>query len=200
MDNYQKLAMANLCHVWRAPPPDLADRLGGMPAAGGVNLQAFGRQWVIDRDGVRAVDGYTGSVEALLISIYARHGQAAPMQAEPFAAFKELPGSAPYAGAFARHAQQSLAPYVAAMAKRLDVLCAALDGVAADRAAAGDFAFTVRPLPKIALQYICYVADDEFPASVTCLFSRNAPVFMPTDALADVGEYTAKSIIHLLGK
>lgn len=200
MDNYQKLAMANLDHVFRAPPPDLADRLGGTPAAGGIALRAFGRNWVLNRREVSAADGPAGSVEALLISIYARHSHAAPLEAEPFMSFKDLPGSAPYAGAFAVHAQQSLAHHVAALSERLTTVCKAMDGAVAEGPGAGDIVFTVRPLPKIALQYICYHADDDFPASVTCLFSRNAPVFMPTDALADVGEYTAKAIIDLIGK
>lgn len=199
MDNYQKLALDNIAAVFRTPPPDLAHRLGGTPAQGGVDLRAFGGQWHLDRRGVHAIGGRGGSIEALLISIYARHNHPAPIQAAPFIAFKELPGSGPYAGAFSVHAQQALAPHVALMPKRLDVLCAALDGTVAKRPEAGDVAITVRPLPKIALHYICYHADEDFPASVTCLYSLNASVFMPTDALADVAEYTTKAIIALLG-
>ena len=63
---------------------------------------------------------------------------------------------------------------------------------------AGDFSFVLYPLPKIALCYILYLPDEEFPASVTCLFSRNALSFMPLDGLADVAEYTSKAIIQLL--
>ena len=40
--------------------------------------------------------------------------------------------------------------------------------------------------------------DEEFPASVTCLFSANALSFMPLDGLADVAEYTSKEIIRLI--
>ena len=49
----------------------------------------------------------------------------------------------------------------------------------------GDFAFVVRPLPKIYLCYIFYEADQDFPPSVTCLYSANANRFMPMDGLAD---------------
>jgi hypothetical protein len=41
-------------------------------------------------------------------------------------------------------------------------------------------------------------ADDEFPASVTCLFSSNANQFMPAIGLADVGEYTSKKMLSLM--
>jgi hypothetical protein len=59
-------------------------------------------------------------------------------------------------------------------------------------------AFVVHPLPKIALCYIFYVADDDFPASVTCLYSNNAHHFLPIDALADVGEYTSRRMLTLI--
>ena len=63
---------------------------------------------------------------------------------------------------------------------------------------AGDFSLIVYPLPKIALNYIFYRADDDFPATVTCLFSHNAAAFLPTDALADTGEYTSKKILEII--
>ena len=61
-----------------------------------------------------------------------------------------------------------------------------------------DFSFTLYPLPKVPLQYVFYLADEEFPASVTCLLASNAELFMPVDGLADVGEYTAKRIVEIV--
>ena len=63
----------------------------------------------------------------------------------------------------------------------------------------GDFSFVVYPLPKIALCYIFYDPDEDFPASVTCLFSNNARRFLPLDGLADVGEYTSRKILEIVG-
>ena len=54
------------------------------------------------------------------------------------------------------------------------------------------------PLPKIALCYIFYEADDDFPALVTCLFSNNVNQFLPVDGLADVGEYISRKILNLI--
>ncbi len=73
-----------------------------------------------------------------------------------------------------------------------------LNGAAAPADAGGDLAFTVRPLPKIVLCYLCYLADEDFPAGVTCLYSNNAHLFLPTDALADVGEYTTRTLLAML--
>jgi hypothetical protein len=64
---------------------------------------------------------------------------------------------------------------------------------------AGDFSFLLFPFPKIALGYIFYLPDEDFPPSVTCLYSANAQRFMPLDGLADVAEYTSRKIIELIG-
>jgi hypothetical protein len=40
--------------------------------------------------------------------------------------------------------------------------------------------------------------DEEFPASVTCLFPTHAAHFMPVDGLADVAEFTARKVIQLV--
>jgi hypothetical protein len=62
----------------------------------------------------------------------------------------------------------------------------------------GDFSFLLFPLPKVALCYIFYLPDEDFPASVTCLFSSNATSFMPLDGLADVAECSSRKIIQLI--
>ncbi|MFP4584440.1 MAG: DUF3786 domain-containing protein [Desulfococcaceae bacterium] len=64
----------------------------------------------------------------------------------------------------------------------------------------GDFSLLVYPLPKIALSYIFYEADEDFPASATCLFSANADEFLPIDGLADLGEYTSRAMLGMAGQ
>jgi hypothetical protein len=104
----------------------------------------------------------------------------------------------PYVGAFAAHTEQSLVPAVSEIRDNAWKITDTLNGGEAPSAAGGDFSFMVYPLPKIALCYIFYEADDEFPASVTCLYSNNARLFLPVDALADTGEYTSKKILKLI--
>ncbi|MFO7839384.1 MAG: DUF3786 domain-containing protein [Desulfosalsimonadaceae bacterium] len=82
--------------------------------------------------------------------------------------------------------------------KMADAIRELFSGRDAPAEVSGDFAFVLYPLPKIALCYIFYEADEEFPASVTCLFSNNAREFLPVDALADVGEHTSGKILGYL--
>ena len=137
-------------------------------------------------------------VIGILLSLYALHATADLPVLEPFKAFKEFPDSAPYVGAFASHTEQILVPAVEQIKTRTDIVAERLGGRPAPASVSGDFAFVVRPLPKIYLCYIFYEADEDFPPSVTCLYSANANRFMPMDGLADVGEYTSKTILDML--
>ena len=104
----------------------------------------------------------------------------------------------PYVGAFASHTERLLVSHLQQIENKADQLVDRFSGLREERPEAGDFALILYPLPKIALNYIFYRADDEFPATVTCLFSSNAATFLPTDALADTGEYTSKKIMDII--
>ena len=104
----------------------------------------------------------------------------------------------PYVGAFTTHTEQLLVPHVAKIKASVHKITKTLKGEKAPSEAGGDFSFIVYPLPKIALCYIFYEADEDFSASVTCLYSNNANLFMPVDGLADVGEYTSRKILNLI--
>ena len=146
---------------------------------------------------VRTGIAHTGVI-GILLSLYALNATTDLPVLEPLRAFKEFPNSAPYVGAFASHTEQILVPAVHRIKADTGLIVERLSGQAAPASWSGDFAFVVRPLPKIFLGYIFYEADEDFPASVTCLFSNNANRFMPMDGLADVGEYTSKTILGLV--
>ena len=104
----------------------------------------------------------------------------------------------PYQGAFRNRTEMALVPAVARIPAKKSHILSRMNGSDAPAGASADFGFVVRPLPKIALCYLFYEADEDFPPSVTCLYSNNAHHFMPTDGLADVGEYTSKAILGLI--
>jgi hypothetical protein len=149
-------------------------------------------------DGVSLSGSWETGPKGLIISLYARHAGTAPMALEPFRAYKDLPGTMPYHGAFAANSERILIPFVPRIQAHHKYIRDSLDGLPAGPSEIqGDFSLLLLPLPKIALGYIFYLPDDEFPASATCLLSSNAPDFIPLDALADVAEYTSKKIIAL---
>ena len=198
MDNYAKLAKDNLDRLYANLPGNLEKKLPAEKNGPAYSFAAFGRSCEIS-PGKISLDGDEPSgVIGILLSLYALHATGEIPVLEPFKAFKEFPDSAPYVGAFASHTEQVLVPAVAGIKARVESIIERLCGQPAPSSVSGDFAFVVRPLPKIYLCYIFYEADEDFPPSVTCLYSANANRFMPMDGLADVGEYTSKAILAFI--
>jgi hypothetical protein len=98
-------------------------------------------------------------------------------------------------GAFVTHTATILVPHVTQIKLNSSEITRFLCGISPPGQTPGDFALLVFPLPKIGLYYIFNEADDEFPASVNCLFTNNSNRFLPVDGLADVGEYTSRAIL-----
>jgi len=199
-DNYAKIVQDNLDQLYGNLPKALADNLPAQQDKDRFIFHAFGEKIVIQPDRISLGKEEPSSVFGILISLYAQNACPDICILSPFRSFKEFPDSMPYVGAFITHTQQVLVPHVPRIKEAAGQITEKLNGPTDSFETVGDFSFVVYPLPKIALCYIFYEADEDFPASVTCLFSNNANRFMPVDGLADVGEYTSKTILHLLGQ
>lgn len=197
-DNYTKIVKDKLSTLFQQDIADTAAHLPGTRVGEGVAFQAFGEVCRILPGGIRLGSEIQEGPLGIIIALYALNANPAEMILEPFRAFKEFSGTAPYHGAFANHTERILVPGVHRIKTNIRTITEKLQGMAAPASVGGDFAFVVHPFPKIALCYIFYEADEEFPASVTCLFSSNANRFMPNDGLADTGEYTSRKILKLL--
>jgi hypothetical protein len=195
--HYDRLAGENLAWVFASPTTDLAARLGAHAQGERYRFSAFGQDCRLSADGIGLDDKPATGVTALLIALYARHAIDAEMVVEPLKAFAEMPDSAPYAAAFRSHSETLLVPHVDRVLANRDRIVERFNGHPAPPEISGDWAILLQPLPKISLCYSFYAADEEFPPAATCLFSANAAAFLPTDALADVAEYTSRAIIDL---
>jgi hypothetical protein len=197
-DNYTTIVQDNLNRLYSNLPKDLTKNLPAEQDGKRFIFDAFGEKCVIEPKRIRLREEEHSSVFGILISLYALHARSEICIPSPLKSFKEFPDSMPYVGAFAAHTEHLLVPHVAKIKERAQIITKTLKGEQAPSEAGGDFSFIVHPLPKIALCYIFYEADDDFPASVTCLYSNNANQFMPIDGLADVGEYTSRKILNLI--
>jgi hypothetical protein len=197
-DNYQQIVGNNLKKLYASLPGNLADSLPAVQEEDCFKFMAFGEICQIRPDGIQIGDTPETGILGILISLYALHVGPEPQKLEPLKSFKDFPNSMPYAGAFVTHTERILIPHVEKIETAQQCIQEKLHGRDAANLAGGDFSFFVCPLPKISLCYIFYRADEDFPASATCLYSNNASSFLPIDALADVGEYTSKTILNLL--
>ena len=198
MDNYAKIIRDNLDLLYKNLPQKLDRLLPGQRQHNQFHLKAFGEPYQIRPEGIFSKEQHQTGVIGILISLYALHANENPCIPTPYKAFRELPNATPYVGAFASHTEAILIPHINPIEENMDLIFNSLNGELSTGCEGGDFSIIVRPLPKIKLRYIFYFADDEFPASATCLFSNNALSFLPIDALADTGEYTSKKIIELV--
>jgi hypothetical protein len=197
-DNYATIVQDNLNQLYANLPKDLEKNLPGKKEGERFVFEAFGEKCLIEPKGITLGTEEHSSVFGILISLYALNACPDVCVTMPLKAFKEFPDSMPYVGAFTTHTEQLLVPHVAKIKRSVQIINEKLEGEAAPDGMGGDFSIIVYPLPKIALCYIFYEADDDFPASVTCLYSNNARLFLTVDGLADVGEYCSKTILKLI--
>jgi len=195
-NNLLKIQRAYLKELFNQLPPDLELSLPAKREENDFSFNAFGEPCIISPSGITIGEHAATGHRGILIALYARNARRETVQFEPYRSFKQIKGSMPYQGAFEQRAQESLVPYVSAIQRCAQEIITSFDG-RENRDTSGDFSFILCPLPKIPLCYTFYVADEEFPASVTCLFAANAELFMPVDGLADVAEHTAATIIQL---
>ncbi|MDJ0782675.1 MAG: DUF3786 domain-containing protein [Desulfosarcinaceae bacterium] len=194
---YDRIAAGHLAEIFAAPDSDLARRMGAEASDAGYTFAAFGQRCRLAPEGIWLDGAPASGVPALLIALYARFAVDAGGVDLPLKAFIELPDSAPYAAAFRTHSETPLIPHVDQILAHRETVAARFGGRPAPPEIGGDWTILLQPLPKIALCYAFYLADEEFLPGVTCRFSANAERFLPTDALADVAEYTSRALIHL---
>lgn len=200
MNQYARIVQGNLDRLFNDPQHvALLDQT--LPAERRGNeflFRAFGRDCSLSPHRIELNGAQARGVRGILVSLYALHACQTQPVLEPFDAYKSFPGNAPYAAAFSARTERVLVPCVERLMARGHQFFTTLDAPPKLFSLPGDLNWVVQPLPKIYLAYICYGADEDFPASVRCLFSNNARRFLPLDALADVGEYTSREILQRL--
>jgi hypothetical protein len=198
MSNYAEIIKQNLDRLYNPISVNPAERLPAQHAGDNFVFQAFGESCQIGPQGIKLGDTDETGPKGVIISLYALQATPASCQLTPFKAFREMPDSMPYVGAFASRTERVLFDQIDGIEQHADRIARRFEGSQGSDNDAGDFSLIIYPLPKIALNYIFYRADDDFPASATCLFSNNAATFLTSDALADTGEYTSKTILDML--
>ncbi len=196
-ETYLQIRNDNLKEAWARSPEELARSLPAELKADGLHFRAFGEDCLLARKDITLAGQPATGPEGILIAMYANSVQDLPAQMEPLKSFKDLPDSMPYHGAFAVNAECILIPHVEKIRDRQAAITARFSGKINAGAISGDFSFTLYPLPRVPLYYIFNLPDEEFPASVTCLFAANATAFLPVAGLADVAEYTARRLIAM---
>jgi len=200
MSQYEALIRDNLRKAFSGGAEALAERLPARPDPEGLTFPAFGASCSLTSEAVVLSGKRETGPRGLVVSLYAANASPESLRLEPLVAFRDLPDSMPYQGAFAANSERPLVPRASEIPAWRSRILEFLQGeeTPPPPATPGDISLLVFPLPKIALCYIVYLPDEEFPAAVTCMFSNNARTFMPLDGLADTAEYTTRRILELM--
>jgi hypothetical protein len=196
--NFLQIQKEYLQKVWEREPKELEEFLPASFRGGCFYFQAFGEACELYPQEILLRGRRLTEPEGILIALYAFHAQKEVPHLHPLKSFKQFPGGMAYYGAFSANAEKSLCPYVPILQQRREEVAGRFSGHINSNPSQCDFSFTLYPLPKVPLYYLFYLPDEEFPASVSCLFPSNATDFLPAAGLADTAEYTAKKIIQLV--
>jgi hypothetical protein len=115
--------------------------------------------------------------EKLLILHYLVTAKGTPLRDEPVS-FKELPEGMVYYPTFYKRAIRPLLGKHDASPEKLIEAAARLGGAAAHQ---GDAAVIVRAFPMVAVTWVLWRGDDEFPAEGTILVDRGIQDYLPTE-------------------
>lgn len=119
--------------------------------------------------------------QALLLHyLYTANG--APVQ-NKFISFKELPDGAIYTDPFYRRA---IEPMLKVFGNNHELFVGLAEKLGGIKQTLGDVSVTIPILPKVAVTYVMWSADDEFPATGNILFDASAPNYLPTEDYAVV--------------
>ena len=197
-DNYEKIVQENLRQLYLKLPIGLSEDLPAEQVGEQFHFDAFGEKCVLDPKLIMFGEEEHSLLLSLIVSVYALNANSKDCVLLPLKSLKEFPESISHVPASAMPASKLLVPHVAKIKNAKQRIIKKFNGKEGTSEAGGDFSFILYPLPKIALCYSFYEADDDFPASVGCFYSNNANKFIPASGLVDVGEYTSKQIIKLI--
>lgn len=196
--NFLQIQKEYLEKVWLRQSKELEEALPGPLEGDCFCFRAFGEFCELYPQEIKLGGKLLTGPEGILIALYALHAQKEEPQLLPLKSFKQFPGGMAYYGTFSANAEKSLCPHVPILEQRREEIAARFSGHINSNPPRCDFSFTLYPLPKVPLYYLFYMPDEEFPASVTCLFPSNAMSFLPVAGLADTAECTAKKIIEVI--
>jgi hypothetical protein len=111
-------------------------------------------------------------------------------------AFKEIPDGMFYAQAFQGYSGNELARV---FQNDLGAFIRANEKLGGKSESFGDAAFSYRILPFVPILVVCWLGDEDFPASYRILFDSNAHHYLVTDAYAILGSNLTRQLVKAKG-
>jgi len=130
-------------------------------------------------------------VARILILHYLMKADGTPLAAK-WVPYKDVPGGMLYASVFARRVTEPLIKEFGDSAKRFKEAGLKMGGFLLD---IGDASFIVQAFPQLPLQYVLWVGDEEFPASVQLLFDSSVDHYTSLEDMVVLGQMATGRLI-----
>jgi len=108
-------------------------------------------------------------------------------------AYKDIPGGLLYAGVFARRVTEPLQRRFGKSARSFKETGIRSGGEPVE---IGDASFILHAFPRVALQYVLWEGDEEFPPSVQLLFDASVDHYLTLEDMVVLGQVTAGRLIN----
>lgn len=181
-------------------PFDLARRTGAIytpleEVDGEFKLVFWNREVVIrfpDFTALEADSGEEMNTFDQTMLLYYFHLSDGQPQAGKWIAFTELPDGKFYTQAFQGYTGGELTK---AFGNDGDAFILAAEKLGGRREFFGNIAYSYQVLPRLAIMVVCWLGDEDFPASYNVLFDAAAGNHLTTDACAILGSTLTKKLI-----
>ncbi|MBM3130786.1 MAG: DUF3786 domain-containing protein [Chloroflexi bacterium] len=177
-------------------PRDLALRSGAEFGDGILRLQFFGEPYLVTFPDfevrAEATNKVCSSYRAAMFLFYLQTADGAPL-AGKWIAFRDLPDGMFYHRAYQGYSGDRLAR---AINNRVEVFVRAAQNLGGLKLDLGDAAFAFDALPRVRVAALYYAGDEDFPATANVLFDESASHYLPTEALAIVGNTLVDRLIR----
>ena len=169
----------------------MAELAGGSFCAPSISLSYLRETLRVDAADA-AIDPLPATItEQILVYKYLREAQGMAGPDDTYIAFMELPNGGHHQAAFREEVLRPIAARFGADAEGFRAAALALGGEAAP---GGDVSYRFRFFPKLGLQVILWLADEEFPARSAVLFDRKCHFHLDTDALGNAATVLAERL------
>lgn len=126
----------------------------------------------------------------ILLLHYLAHASGVPLL-NRWISFKELPGGNIYYGPFT---QRAINPFIKLFGSRPKEFRFAAEKLGGVRGQNGDISMVIPVFPKVPINYVLWLSNDEFPASATVLFDASAASYLPTEDYAVISGILLKEL------
>lgn len=179
----------------------VSERLGCRFADGRLTVPFFDQDYHISRSGISDASGQRpGYLVCIILAKYVLLCPETPHPGGDWVSFRDFRQTSHFTNVnyFASDTEQAIVRDFTDEPVALARACNVMGGTHHEEKMPYDLAMQFRALPRIALLLLFNSQDDEFPASATVLFNKDAECYLDPESLAMTSAFLARSlkVIH----